>query len=570
LLILTFRGIADIDASSHANMGTIVVAAHSAGKKIRPDRIERFLRNGEPIEGESADGRHPLEKRYDTVLAAPKGDTVALPDMDGGLPGVWHATPVEQSESSIIRAGLPFQSVSPDAPMAPVPPAPLNAPVGGRRRATLSGSTDANRPADMPFHGVMPPAPEPHLPPPPPEGIFPPPPAFLPIAPPPEPPPPIRPPPMLGTSFSQDEKTADLPPGHEQPEEESPDEKTVDLPPQIIPGVSRSEMQAPRVPAAPSLAGKPAPMAPKAPIASPAAPKPLAAKPSATTPAVSPAPKPGAVSPSAPKPLSPSIGAPKPAAIGPTASPKPLAPKVPMKAPAPLGPKLKADGPAKPSAAPPVALNKPLPAASINPAKPSATPADKPAGLAKPAPAPMRSQAPTVLFPSVIQPGNVATTAAATVSAIHASAAPKEPFQPAGVLKLDECAALEAELRHRASNRKTLLEKHNLSNEEWTAVHKHWSDTIARETEVGERKLLVAYDTAYVATQERLGIDVGINTHAKLQIATERGTSASVLKELGLEPADQMRIGRVWTQRLADEPARMRELAAAIEKARAG
>ena len=173
-----------------------------------------------------------------------------------------------------------------------------------------------------------------------------------------------------------------------------------------------------------------------------------------------------------------------------------------------------------------------------------------------------------MLFGSMIPPGAAAASEMAD-PAKDASTELQEPFNAADVLKLHECAALEAELRHRAANRKALLEKNQLSEKQWTAVHKHWSETIARETEVGERKLLVAYDTAYVAAQEKLGIDVGINTHAKLQIATERGTGATVLRELGLEPADQMRIGRVWTQRLADEPARMRELAAAIEKARA-
>lgn len=135
-------------------------------------------------------------------------------------------------------------------------------------------------------------------------------------------------------------------------------------------------------------------------------------------------------------------------------------------------------------------------------------------------------------------------------------------------MTIEQCAALEAELRHRAPSRNALLEKNGLSDEKWSAVQKHWSDAIKRETERGQRKLLVTYDAAYVAVQEKLGVKVGLDTHARLQVAAERGTTAEVLKELGLEPADQMRLGRVWTQRLADDPARMRELAAAIEAAR--
>ncbi len=576
LLVLTFRGISDVDEACQANVGTIVVAAHSGGKKIRADRVERFLRNGEPIEGESNDGRHPLERRYDTVLAAPKGDTIALPEMESVPSGVWQATPAAHGESSIMRAGggLPFQSASSETSPAPVPPAPLNAPVGGRRHATLMPAVEAMRSVDMPFHGLPPSVAEEHLPPLPPEGIFPPPPALLAIAPSPEPAAPIRPPAMLGSSFAQDEKTADFPPGHQQPEA-SAGGQTDKMPALVVPGVARSEMQKPaavdtpqRVLTASSLAGKPAPTESKLPTASPnvvkspgailAAAK--ASKPMVVAPASPIAPKPTISTTTKP---AASAVAPKPVAL--TVAPKPVAPKGPLKVPAPFGPKLKTEAPLKSNIPPPTAEKKPL---AASPAKPGPVTADNPVVPAKPAPVPMRSQAPTILFPGMIPPGAVASTAMAD-AAKDAAVEFQEPFNAADALKLDECAALDAELRHRAANRKALLEKNKLSEKQWTAVHKHWSETIARETEVGERTLLAAYDAAYVTTQEKLGIDVGINTHAKLQIASERGTSATVLGELGLEPADQMRIGRVWTQRLCDEPTRMRELAAAIEKARA-
>jgi len=605
LLILTFRGLADIDAGGIASAGTIVVAAHSGGKKIRADRIERFLRNGEPIEGESNDGRHPLEKRYDTVLAAPKGDTVALPELEGS--GGWPAAGTIQNETTAPLAGatpgLPFQTTPSDAPPPLIPPAPLKSPSGGRRHGTLS-LADAQRSPDMPFQGQLPPpAAEEYRPPPPPEGVFPAPPALLGFAPPPEHKPLIRPPAMLGSSFTQDEKTADLPPGR-APAEENLDDATVDLPPQVAAAVRPADVAPPvveepvkKAPAAPSLAGKPI-NAPKAPIAAPSAPKPIGVigAPKAPAPA---APKPAAPVASAPKPAPVATAAPK-AAIPAPIAPKPIAPKGPIKVPAPLGPKLKTDAPVKPAGITPAIEKKPLVPAAVKPAittpakSPSAAPEkpafvalekpamltpEKPAMMApvKPAmiapqeasepakPAHMRPMTPTVLFPSKIGPEVVPPVAAGGVAA-----AGTETFDASAALKLQECAALEAELRHRPANRKTLLEKNQLSDEQWLAVHKHWTEAIARETEVGERKLLMAYDAAYFAVQERLGINVGLETHAKLQVATERGTSAEVLKECGLEPTDQMRLGRVWTQRLADEPARMRELALAIEKARAG
>lgn len=589
LLILTFRGLADIDAGGIGSVGTIVVAAHSAGKKIRADRIERFLRNGDPIEGESNDGRHPLEKRYDTVLAAPKGDTVALPELEGS--GGWPAAGAIQNESTAPLPGatpaLPFQQPRSDAPPPLIPPAPLNRPTGGRRHGTLS-LADAARSPDLPFQGTLPPpVAEEYEPPPPPEGVFPAPPALLGGAPAVEYPPLIRRPAMLG-SLTRDEKTADLPPG-QTPTPENADDATVDFPPDVAAAVRPANVTPPPVeppakksPPAPSLAGKPGP-APKAPIAAPSAPKPLGVigAPKASTPA---APKPVAPIASAPKPAATAISAPKPAAatttpkpaVSPAVAPKPITPKGPIKVPAPLGPKLKTDAAVKPAAiAPAIDKKSVTPAAAkpaiiapekpatiapekpamLAPAKPAIVAPEKPAMLAKPAP--IRPAMPTVLFPGKIAPDDDPS-------------AKMEPFDAANALKLQECAALEAEIRHRPANRKILLEKNQLSDEQWLAVKKHWADAIARETEVGERKLLLAHDAAYFAVQERLGIKVGLETHAKLQVAAERGTSPEILKECGLEPVDQMRLGRVWTQRLADEPARMKELAVAIEKARAG
>lgn len=554
LVVLTFRGIADVDAGGLGNTGTIVVAAHSAGKKIRADRIERFLKNGDPIEGEANDGRHPLEKRYDTVLAAPKGgDTVALPEMEGS--GGWPVVDPNQHDSGLMRAsgGLPFQAAPSDAPPPLIQPAPLRVPGGGRRHATWSGSNEPKRGPDMPFQGVLPPpVAEAYMPPPPPEGIFPEPPAMLPVITP-QAPPLIKPPPMLGAGFAHDEKTADLPPGHE-----NADEATVELAPSAA-AIMRSETSQPRPKPGPGLAGKPI-AAPKAPVAAPAAPKPAAAAPKAPA-----APKPAITSPAAPKlPGSPIAAkpavaaAPKPVAAG-SVAPKPGLPTGPLKVPAPLGPKLKTDGPAKPVA--PAPAKKPDAAPAVKaPASP-----DKPVEQAKPGPV-IRPSVATVPFPSMIKPGAV-PVGAALAADVKAPAA-DEPFDPARSLKLEECAALDAELRHRPATRKTLLEKNKLTEEQWSAVHKHWAEAIARQTEVGERKLLLAYDASYVAAQERLGIQVGIDTHAKLQVAVERGATSVVLRECGLEPADQMRLGRVWTQRLADDPSKMKELAAAIEKAR--
>lgn len=553
VLILTFRGIADVGASDGVDAGTIVVAAHSAGKRLRADRIERFLRNGEPIEGESNDGRHPLEKRYDTVLAAPKGDTMALPELDAAASGGHAAAPANQSESSILRApvGLPFQAPVPDAAVPAIPSASPQVPAGGQRLGTFAMPTIPRRGPDMPFQGKLPPPVEERdMPHPPPEGVFPSPPAMLPVAPEAEPRAPIEPPPMLARALVHDEKTADLPPGHAQPSE-SFEETTVDLPPKAAAAVfgidaTRPVAADPPKPERIAMGLATAPAAPVPAMTTPSAPKPIATLGAKTATPLSSAPKPAIVA--APKPAAP-------AAV----TPKPTLPKGPLKVPAPLGPKLKTDVAAKAAPSTATAAEK----------KPTAVAPAKPVALAKPAPVVVRPAAPTKAAP-LAATAAVAAAPKQVAAAPAASSKPDEPFDASAAMTIEQCAALEAELRHRSSTRKTLLEKNNLSDDQWAAVQKHWADAIVRETERGERKLLLAYDAAYVAVQEKLGVNVGLDTHARLQVAAERGATADMLKELGLEPPDQMRLGRVWTQRLADEPARMRQLAAAIEAARWG
>jgi len=221
----------------------------------------------------------------------------------------------------------------------------------------------------------------------------------------------------------------------------------------------------------------------------------------------------------------PGIAPPRPGSVPPRPggiSPR-LGGKPPLKIPPPLGPRLgKPAGPPRPSTPPP----RPATVAPPRPAAPEPEPA--------PAPDP---------------------------------ASP--PFDPASAMPLDKCASTAAEMRHCPDKRANILRAAGLTEEQWTAVERHHAEAISRETERGQRKLLVAYDAAYVATQERLGLRVGLAEHARLQVAAERGTTGSVLAELGLEASDQMRLGRVWTQRLVDDATLMPKLSAAIEAERA-
>ncbi|MDI1436997.1 DUF2169 domain-containing protein [Polyangium sorediatum] len=428
-MVLTFRGVADLKSGAEADVGKIVVAAHPEGKRIRAERIDRFLRLGESLEEDVEAGLNLLEMRHDAVLIAPKsGDTMVLPE----------------------RVEAP--------PIMFVDPAPPD--VSQRQRTrTLPLPTDrdevglSNPAAALPFRR--------------PED---------PIAAPPLPPPPMSPPsPKLIAEPLTEDTTLDLPKAEAPPSSRE---------------IGRRVEPLPNAPAPP---------------------------PSTRTPAV------------------PAI-------------------KPPIKPPAPLGPRL--GKPTGPSAGPPrPSPPRPGPVQGAKVAAPAAVPArlSAPAAVSAPAAAPASAPAP-------------ASASASAPADAPPSSSPK-PFEPASI-PLERCATIAAELRHRPNGRDALLALNALSTTSWASVERHWADAMAQEAAQGQRQLLLVYDAAYHATQERLGLRVGLVEHARLQVAAERGTTAEVLAELGLEASDQARLGRVWTQRLVDDPRLMSKLAAAIGAAR--
>ncbi|MDC0747478.1 DUF2169 domain-containing protein [Polyangium mundeleinium] len=415
-MVLTFRGVADLKSGAEADVGKIVVAAHPEGKRIRAERIDRFLRLGESLEEDVEAGLNLLEMRHDAVLIAPKsGDTMVLPE----------------------RVEAP--------PITFIDPAPPD--VSQRQRTrTLPLPTDrdevglSNPAAALPFRR--------------PED---------PIAAPPLPPPPVSPPsPKLIAEPLTEDTTLDMPKAAAPPSSRE---------------IGRRVEPLPNAPAPPPSTRTPA------------------------TPAIKP----------------------------------------PIKPPAPLGPRL--GKPAAPSAGPPrPSPPRPGPVQGGKVAAPAAVSARVSAAAPAPAPASAPADPPPPSSPA--------------------------PFDPASI-PIERCATIAAELRHRPDGRDALLALNALSSASWASVERHWADAMDQEAAQGQRKLLLAYDAAYHATQERLGLRVGLVEHARLQVAAERGTTADVLAELGLEASDQARLGRVWTQRLVDDPRLMSKLAAAIGAARA-
>lgn len=66
-VILVFRGLTDIPSPDPVAIGTIVVASHPQGKRVRPVDIEKVVRQGGSLEDVAgAPELHPLEVRHDT------------------------------------------------------------------------------------------------------------------------------------------------------------------------------------------------------------------------------------------------------------------------------------------------------------------------------------------------------------------------------------------------------------------------------------------------------------------------------------------------------------------------
>jgi hypothetical protein len=147
---------------------------------------------------------------------------------------------------------------------------------------------------------------------------------------------------------------------------------------------------------------------------------------------------------------------------------------------------------------------------------------------------------------------------------------PRGTLTPRKDLGIERYGAICAELAQKGKDRAAVLRAHLLTEPGWQLVEAHWKKAIARETEAGDRSLLLAFDEAYLGAQQQLGVPIGVREYARIQVGLERGEVGRVLAELDLSLTDLMRLQRVWTKRLADAPGLAAELAHAVEEVRAG
>ncbi|MDI1446429.1 DUF2169 domain-containing protein [Polyangium sp. 6x1] len=111
-LSLVFRGLTDVPAKAPIAVGTLVVASHPQGLRVRPADIEKVVKQGGSLEDVAgAPEKHPLEMRHDT---RPIGQV-----RSGGT---------TSGSASAKAPALPFRPTAPGAPASAAPEAPAAPP----------------------------------------------------------------------------------------------------------------------------------------------------------------------------------------------------------------------------------------------------------------------------------------------------------------------------------------------------------------------------------------------------------------------------------------------------------
>lgn len=164
-------------------------------------------------------------------------------------------------------------------------------------------------------------------------------------------------------------------------------------------------------------------------------------------------------------------------------------------------------------------------------------------------------------------------TAASTEAPADAPSA-MESVEPAPLplqkYPLERCAAIAASIDRTKGEIERILKNEGLEGEVWEALHAHWLDAIEADVDRGRKKVLSAYDGAYVEQLEKERGLITAAEYAGLLLAAERRGADAELRRLGLPEGSMMRIRRVWLARTAKDAAAAAEVRAAMRVAAKG
>ncbi|WP_437981658.1 DUF2169 family type VI secretion system accessory protein [Sorangium sp. So ce117] len=145
--------------------------------------------------------------------------------------------------------------------------------------------------------------------------------------------------------------------------------------------------------------------------------------------------------------------------------------------------------------------------------------------------------------------------------------APEEPAPPLAAYPIERCAVIAAKLAQRPADCDTILKAEKLTPKNWQSLHEQRLDEIQDEIARRKKKLLSAYDAAYVAALEKERGPITAGEYAQLVISAEQGQGQAALAELGLPDESMMRIRRVWLERIVKDKKAAAAVRAAMRKA---
>ena len=143
----------------------------------------------------------------------------------------------------------------------------------------------------------------------------------------------------------------------------------------------------------------------------------------------------------------------------------------------------------------------------------------------------------------------------------------RKPSRPTVTSSIAHCATVAARLDGPGADRAAILAAEDLTPAQWDKDHARWLGEIRDELDRGKKKLLSAYDAAYVTALEDRRGPIAVDEYARLSIAAERGKAAAALAELDLPEDAMMRIRRVWLARMVKDPRAAAEVRAAMRAA---
>lgn len=146
-------------------------------------------------------------------------------------------------------------------------------------------------------------------------------------------------------------------------------------------------------------------------------------------------------------------------------------------------------------------------------------------------------------------------------------AQPVEPPLPLDAYPLERCAAITASVARRKGKRAAILERHELTEEVWARLERHWAEAIQKELGRGNAAMLHAFDAAYVGQLEEERGAIDAEQYARLLVAVERGGETEALAALDLPRGAMMLVKRVWGRRIAGSPALGKQVRRAVADA---